>query len=358
MRIREIRSPDEFQSFCQHLLCAEFSDCELVNDSSGDGGIDAYVPSRQTLYAVYCPEIMPAPVEYFQRKIRQDLKKAVNLRDQGYVINNWVFITPAPLSKELQTYLRSKVAEHQFLSGRNESEIHLATLFAKHSHLRPLFPHLIIADLEAQLSTVHASLSSQIQRQAASFTANKLKVTFELVGLRTPVLPMNTQDNTIGVKELPDVLRKEHEQNRMVALATFKYDTPIGFSPKVEVKAQLTIFDDVSLRMHEYYGVWHGSRIRSKLFKAGDTAELIVATLGNQSIGAYEYNLSKRLVDDSKYLTPNYTVLDGSRFYIKVLLIGIAAPDEQIIRKTQWFGIDAGLTPRFIGLLKQPKHLI
>ena len=85
---------------------------------------------------------------------------------------------------------------------------------------------------------------------------------------------------------------------------------------------------------------------------------MIVAILGNQSIGAIEYNVSKRLVDDSKYLNPNYTVLDGGRFYVRVVFIGTAAPDEQIIRKTQWFGINPGPSPKFIGLLKQPQHLI
>lgn len=56
MRMSEIRNPDLFQSLCQHLLVAEHPDTQIVDDSGGDRGVDAYVPSTRTLYAMYCPE--------------------------------------------------------------------------------------------------------------------------------------------------------------------------------------------------------------------------------------------------------------------------------------------------------------
>lgn len=101
MRISEIRNPQLFQDLCQQLLVTEYPDAKIVNDSRGDKGIDCYVPSSRTLYAMYCPEIHPTPKEYYQRKIRTDLRKAISIRDElGYTIDQWIFITPTPLEEE------------------------------------------------------------------------------------------------------------------------------------------------------------------------------------------------------------------------------------------------------------------
>lgn len=162
MRISEIRNSQDFQDLCQCLLCAEFNDTQIVRDSSGDGGIDAYVPSTKTLYAMYCPEVAPAPKEYYQRKIRFDLKKAVKLRDEkGYIINRWIFLTPAPMEEELHRYLDSRVSEAGFVEGANQSEIHLQDLLLRHSHLRSQFPQLVIPDLESKLDEIHSEIVGQ-----------------------------------------------------------------------------------------------------------------------------------------------------------------------------------------------------
>jgi hypothetical protein len=155
MRISEIRNPQDFQELCQSLLCAEFNDTQLVRDSSGDGGLDAYVPSTKTLYAMYCPEAAPAPKTYYERKIRKDLAKAVKLRDEkGYVINCWIFLTPEPMEEELHRYLTKKVMEAGFAEGSNQSELHLQDLLLKHRHLRSQFPKLILPDIESKLHEI------------------------------------------------------------------------------------------------------------------------------------------------------------------------------------------------------------
>jgi hypothetical protein len=159
MKISEIRNPQTFQDLCQSLLCAEFNDTQIVRDSSGDGGIDAYVPSKETLYAMYCPEIIPAPKEYYQRKIRADLEKAVKLRDEKrYIINRWIFLTPEPMAEELHRYLANKVSEAGITEGTNQSELHLQNLLLKHPHLRSQFPQLINADLESLLDEIHSEI--------------------------------------------------------------------------------------------------------------------------------------------------------------------------------------------------------
>jgi hypothetical protein len=159
MKISEIRNPQTFQDLCQSLLCAEFNDTQIVRDSSGDGGIDAYVPSKETLYAMYCPETVPAPKKYYQRKIRADLEKAVKLRDEKrYIINRWIFLTPEPMAEDLHRYLANKVSEAGIAEGTNQSELHLQNLLLKHPHLRSQFPQLINADLESVLDEIHSEI--------------------------------------------------------------------------------------------------------------------------------------------------------------------------------------------------------
>src|ERR1051325_8852265 len=118
MHIREIRNSQYFQDFCQQLLVAEYTDFQVIDDSSGDAGNDGYVPSIQTLYAMYCPENNPTPKEYYQRKILSDVSKAARLRDEkGYVIDEWVFVTPAPLPEEMHRYINEKAEKAGFKKG-------------------------------------------------------------------------------------------------------------------------------------------------------------------------------------------------------------------------------------------------
>jgi hypothetical protein len=184
MRISEIRDPQQFQILCQSLLCAEYEDTQIVRDSNGDGGIDAYVPSTQTLYAMYCPENSPTSKSYYQRKISSDLAKASKLSlEKGYSITRWVFLTPTPLEEELHRYLREKVSNVGFVEGLNQSELHLQYLLLKHPSLRSQFPQLILNDIASKID----DLSSEIRRKDADSISDKWKL---LKGKRVRLSPI------------------------------------------------------------------------------------------------------------------------------------------------------------------------
>ena len=179
MRISEIRNSQEFQDLCQQLLAAEYEDFEILDDSSGDGGSDGYSPAQKRLFAVYCPEKFPPPLDYYRNKIRSDLKKAVALRGAGeYEIEEWVFVTPAPLPPEAQKYLRQKTREAN-LRGFAWSEKHLNNFLYKHEHLHPLFANLLAPNLQKDVRRVQTgieSLSVQITSQFASLSIEKTSV--------------------------------------------------------------------------------------------------------------------------------------------------------------------------------------
>ncbi len=165
MNISEIRDPNEFQNLCQLLLCAEYPDTQIVNDSAGDGGLDAYVPSTRTLYAMYCPEVVPRPKDRYQEKIRADLKKAIRLRDHhGYHINEWVFLTPTPLGEELHRYIQKKARQAKFINGINQSDSHLLILLLKHPAVRTQFPRFVISDLASRLDVGFTSIENYFNR--------------------------------------------------------------------------------------------------------------------------------------------------------------------------------------------------
>ena len=223
MRISEIRNTQQFQDLCQSLLVAEYENTQIVRDSSGDKGMDAYVPSTRTLYAVYCPEIAPTPKEYYQRKIRSDLKKAVNLRDNlGYPIDHWVFLTPAPLEEPLNRYLAAKAKTAGFVAGSNQSETHLVNLLTKHSHLRSRFPELIIPDIESsvrELGAGIANLSSQIGVSAKGGTVNeKLDQVLEFIGGQQQVKPTQFQIHQLRAAVRDFVGRAQEMQTLITAL--------------------------------------------------------------------------------------------------------------------------------------------
>lgn len=165
MRISEIRNSQQFQDLCQLLLAAEYSDFQALDDSSGDKGSDGYVPSMGRLFAIYCPEKHPTPKTYFQRKIRSDLAKAVALCDKyGYQINEWIFITPAPLSEELHRYIAEQVKKAGLTAGISWSEKNLLRILQRHSELEPLLPDLFTADLRREM---HSGIADLLAGQTA-----------------------------------------------------------------------------------------------------------------------------------------------------------------------------------------------
>jgi tetratricopeptide (TPR) repeat protein len=175
MYIREIRNSQEFQDLCQQLLAAEYDDFQVVDDSSGDRGNDGYIPSQKRLYAIYCPEKHPPPKEYYRDKINSDLRKAVKLRDElGYEIEEWVFITPAPLPEESFRLLAEKSRSLGFKRGLSWSEKNLTPLLLKHSYLQSLYPELFAPDIQKDLRVGFAEVtllqeeSITIQRETHS----------------------------------------------------------------------------------------------------------------------------------------------------------------------------------------------
>lgn len=172
MKISEIRKTQDFQDLSQRLLQAEYPDVQIVNDSSGDAGIDAYVPSTRTLFAMYCPEIMPAPKEYYQRKIRSDIKKAASLRDsKDYEIEHVVFLTPTPLTEEMYRFVEETAKAAGFKTGTSKAEPYLLDLLLKHEHLRSQFPELILPDIEKKLDAGIKGMSARIDTQGEEVTA-------------------------------------------------------------------------------------------------------------------------------------------------------------------------------------------
>lgn len=156
--------------------------------------------------------------------------------------------------------------------------------------------------------------------------------------------------------ELVGLNSERYNDGVQYMLPRFKYTTGIGHPPKVEIKANLKIFDDSSRRMHEFSGVWHRSKVRSKKFSAGDSGDLVLGLIRNEGMVAYEYNVLRTV--NGTELSPKVTELDGTRFYVLVVFIARTDRDILLFEKRQWFGINAGPEPKFIGLLKQPSHLV
>jgi tetratricopeptide (TPR) repeat protein len=164
VQIREIRNAQYFQDFCQQILAAEYEDFQALDDSHGDSGSDGYVPSKRRLFAIYCPESHPTPERYYKDKIRSDFGKAVKLRDElGYEIDDWMFLTPAPLPEALHRFISEKAKEAGFNRGISWSEKNILPLLLKHPHLKPLYPELFIVDLQGD---VHAGFADMRALQA------------------------------------------------------------------------------------------------------------------------------------------------------------------------------------------------
>ena len=89
----------------------------------------------------------------YKSKIKEDLDKAKKLVDSGkYIIEKWIFVTPAELLEDVQTYIRTEATEREF-TGMAWASPKLTELFAKHSHLRSQFPDLIQPDIEQKIDT-------------------------------------------------------------------------------------------------------------------------------------------------------------------------------------------------------------
>jgi hypothetical protein len=136
-------------------------------------------------------------------------------------------------------------------------------------------------------------------------------------------------------------------------LPRFTYNTGIGVSPEIEVKANLEVWDDDSLRMKEYPGVWHGSNARSQRLSSGDSADLILGLVSDEGMVAHEY---ANLTVSGVKLGHKLTELKGKRFYVRIAFIARADKDV-LFEPKQWFGVEAGPAPKFVGLLKPPSHI-
>lgn len=183
MRIREIRNSQDFQDLCQQVLAAEYDDFQVLDDSAGDQGNDGFIPSSHRLFAIYCPEKHPTPAKYYKDKIKKDLNKAVRLRDElDYEIDDWIFVTPSPLTEDLNRYVSSKAKAAGFRSGISWSEKHILKLLLKHDYLKPLFPCLAAPDIQKELQVGFAETtrfqgeSLSIQKEILSTLITKLDV--------------------------------------------------------------------------------------------------------------------------------------------------------------------------------------
>jgi tetratricopeptide (TPR) repeat protein/predicted nucleic acid-binding protein len=148
MRISEIRTPDIFQRLCHDLFAHEHDDFQYVDDSAGDRGNDGYTPSKEILFAIYCPE-KPASLKAYLDKIRNDLGKAKSLAGE-YKISKWVFVTPAPLPEKALAFLLHESNAAGF-SGLSMSEIQLQQLLAKYPEVKKRFPDFVVADVQEEI---------------------------------------------------------------------------------------------------------------------------------------------------------------------------------------------------------------
>lgn len=162
--ISNITSPDQFSKLCKHLFSAEFDDFQTIDDSGGDAGNDGYSEKQKTLFQIYCPE-KPAKVNdaKYKSKIDEDLDKAKKLVDSGkYIIEKWIFVTPAELREDVQTYIRNEATKRGF-TGIAWASPKLTELFAKHSHLRSQFPDLIQPDIERKIDSSTSRIVERLE---------------------------------------------------------------------------------------------------------------------------------------------------------------------------------------------------
>lgn len=168
MRICDITIPDMFQNLVHALLAAEHGlDFQTVDDAAGDGGVDGYLCTNKTLFAIYCPERRTVG-KYLRQKIRSDLKKAKERRDSGeYDIDRWVFVTPMPLTRDISVFLTQEARRHDF-RGISMSGLHLEDLFQRHTHIQSRFIDLSIPNLRDDLARIETKIDAFTETVAAS----------------------------------------------------------------------------------------------------------------------------------------------------------------------------------------------
>lgn len=146
---------------------------------------------------------------------------------------------------------------------------------------------------------------------------------------------------------------ERYDDSAQYLLPRFTYNTGLGFSPEIEVKANLEVWDDDSLRKKEYPGVWYDSGSRSKRFTSGDSAELVLGLVGDEGMVACEYSAS---TVSGVNLGSKLTELKGKKFFVRVAFI--ARTDKDVLSEPeQWFLVITGPEPKYVGLIKPPSHI-
>jgi hypothetical protein len=157
MLLEDVQDGNLFDDLCKALLVAEHGDdLVLVQDESGDGGLDAYVRSSETLYACYCPGLRTAEATILG-KVRRDLAKAKLLRDEkGYSIKRWRLLTPRDLSEAVQRKMRDRAGELGITDATGLGRSHVRDLWLRHGHVQPYFPAFQTEDVLAILREIRA----------------------------------------------------------------------------------------------------------------------------------------------------------------------------------------------------------
>ncbi len=155
-----INSPDEFSKLCKCLFAAEFDDFQTIDDSGGDKGNDGYSEHKKRLFQIYCPrKPLKADDLRYKSKIKKDLNKAKKLVDSGkYTIQEWIFVTPAELRENVQTYIREEAEKKGFV-GMAWASPKLMELLAKYPYLQNQFPDLILPNIAQKMDLLYATIS-------------------------------------------------------------------------------------------------------------------------------------------------------------------------------------------------------
>lgn len=129
----EIKSPTEFQQFCEELLSAEYPDFQSVNDKTGDLGCDGKAKKGTIFFQFYLPD---GTGSYAQRmaKIRKKINEDLGKLDLPFP-KRWVFITPEKISPEIEENLRKRMREFGKMGIIVWSEPKMLELLAKHEHV-------------------------------------------------------------------------------------------------------------------------------------------------------------------------------------------------------------------------------
>lgn len=144
-RIRKIENPTIFKDLINMTFSAEYpGDFQVIKEWK-DFGLDGYIKSTQTAYAVYCP-LYPERREQsqYKKKILSDLTKLNKAIKEGKIsfpIKRWIFVTPEELSTEIIDDI-NKNAKKFGLDGSGLGAQGIAPIFMKHTEIHPDFPEI------------------------------------------------------------------------------------------------------------------------------------------------------------------------------------------------------------------------